>query len=302
MGGSTRQLGLDGETLVTAAACAPLQYWITERKADGSFRTQNYLVDHPKKIYCAIYIPVTGTWKLQDGRLEKSSSSSRSYAGPFVWKEGKLQDLIHTSRVSDDDILLLRTEEPAPAYAPQLPKDYRELSEGEFLKQEAPAKEGQPGRADKDPSARLTKEKLIGIWKDSQGTLEHDGQIIWDCCYSICEYKADGSIHSQIFHVDQKRKIYCRWGVPVTGTWEIKDGKLQGSDIYGQGTGGPIYWQDGKLRAELPATTGIGFDEGETTCFLVMERIPEFKPQLPKDYREVGLEEFEYRNEKEPGQ
>lgn len=110
-------------------------HWSVQRRSDGSLRYQHYLVDHEKKVYYPWGALQSWTWKLKDGQLEYFLGSvSRSDPHPVRWEDGKIrwETKFTGGGMSRVEITNVCTEEPAKKFGPQLPKDYREVTEKEF--------------------------------------------------------------------------------------------------------------------------------------------------------------------------
>jgi hypothetical protein len=109
-------------------------HWVMERKKDGTYRLKSYLVDHAKKLFLLAGTG-TGSWEFVDGNLSYlNTASGGEWTAEGVRLEGSV---LRWEREEPIGLTEAETEMyiefPVRSFDHRFGKDYRQVTEREFI-------------------------------------------------------------------------------------------------------------------------------------------------------------------------
>jgi len=132
-------------------------HWVIERKPDGTYRVQEFRVDHVRKLYFALTEnSASGTWKLDGGAITHRLNGKDHLQKDAIRIDG---DIIRWDRLTDPEPLrheVRFTEQRIERFTPKLEQGFRRVSEEAFdRRMEANVVEAGTGHPAARPESKL---------------------------------------------------------------------------------------------------------------------------------------------------
>ena len=128
-------------------------HWVIERKSDGTYRVQEFRVDHEKKLYFEFTKkPARGKWNVQGQSITHRIDGNEYVETDVIRFDGKNVRWDRNTQSGLARSQVHFTEEPVHDVVPSLGRSYRRVSEEEFDDRLAPKGEQAGARQPATPS------------------------------------------------------------------------------------------------------------------------------------------------------